>query len=290
MTVRRCLSVFVMIATIAIGSAAAKDGAGASNNYLALGDSIAFGYIDQARFEYYNPINFVGYPDWTSLPLGLDLANAGCPGESTGSFLSTTAPDLGCRLYRELTHLHVNYGSAPTQFAYATGYLQTHPNTALVTLQLGGNDLGLLEQACHNDPICIANGLPQVLATAAANMGTILAGLRATGYTGPIVVANYYSTDYSNQTTTQLTSALNQAVTSPAPLYGAVVADVFSAFQAAVSNQFAQGKTCVAGLLNAKSSVNTFYVCDVHPSQSGHKLIAQTIAGVYQSRRGKAGK
>lgn len=289
MKLHRVSSVALMIAVFAVGSASATQRADSSNDYLALGDSIAFGYINQAQFEYYNPINFVGYPDWTGLAFGLDLANAACPGETTGSFLSTSAPDNGCRLYRELTQLHVNYGSATTQFAYAVGYLQANPGTALVTLQLGSNDVALLEEQCNNNPQCIASGLPQVLATATANMATILAGLRATGYTGTLVIANYYSTDYSNQTTTEITSALNQAITAPAPAFGAVVADVFSAFQA-VSSQFAQGKTCVAGLLNAKPGSSTVLECDVHPSQSGHKLIAQTIAGTYKSGRDKHGK
>ena len=62
---------------------------------------------------------------------------------------------------------------------------------------------------------------------------------------------------------------------SPAPLYGAVVADVFSAFQAAASK--VGGKTCVAGLLNAKNNAPNVLTCDDHPSQSGHKLITQTI-------------
>jgi len=290
MKLRGIFCVAVMIALFALGSAWAKGRADDSNDYLALGDSVAFGYINQAQFEYYNPINFVGYPDWTGLAFGLDLSNASCPGETTGSFLSTTAPDNGCRLYRELTQLHVNYGSATTQFAYAVGFLQTNPNTALVTLQLGSNDVALLEEQCNNNPQCIASGLPQVLATATANMATILAGLRATGYSGTLVIANYYSPDYSNQTTTEITAALNQAITAPAPAYGAVVADVFSAFQAAVSNQFAQGKTCVAGLLNAQPGSSTVLTCDDHPSQSGHKLIAQTIAGVDQSPRRKDGK
>lgn len=30
--------------------------------YLALGDSVAFGYIAQAGFEYLNADNFIGYP------------------------------------------------------------------------------------------------------------------------------------------------------------------------------------------------------------------------------------
>jgi len=290
MTIGRLASLFLVMAALTLGSASAKNRSGSSGEYLALGDSVAFGYIDQAGFEYYNPINFVGYPDWTGLALTLDVANAACPGETTGSFLSSNEPDAGCRLYRQLTHLHVDYGSATTQMAYAVNFLQQHGNTALVTIQLGSNDLLLLEIACHYDPQCIANGLPQVLATATNNMSTILAGLRATGYTGFIVIVNYYSTDYSNQAVTQLTSALNQAITAPAPFFGAVVADVFSAFQAAVSNQFAQGKTCVAGLLNAKPGVSNVLSCDAHPSQSGHKLITQTIEAANQSPYRKLAK
>ncbi len=279
MTLRRGFRVLVLvtIAFFALGSASARDRSGSSNDYLALGDSVPFGYINQAGFEYFNPQNFVGYPDWTGLALSLNLANAACPGETTGSFLSSSAPDAGCRLYREHVPLHVDYGSATTQIAYATTFLQQHGGTAVVTIQLGSNDVFLLEKACNFDPTCIAAGLPQVLATAAANMGTALADLRATGYTGAIVVVNYYSTDYSNPGVTQVTQALNQAITAPAPLFGAVVADVFSAFQAAASR--AGGKTCVAGLLNAKNGPNPL-TCDDHPSQSGHKLIAQTIASL----------
>jgi len=278
MTLRRILCIAVTIVSLALGSAEAKQPDGVLGEYLALGDSVVFGFITQAGFEYFNPLNFVSYADWTGLGLGLDVANAGCPGETTGSFLSTSAPDAGCRLYRQHAPLHVNYGSAATQMQYATNFLPQHGNTVLVTLQLGSNDLFLLEEACNNDPTCIAKGLPQVLATAAANMGTILAGVRATGYNGKIVVVNYYSTDYSNLGVTQLTAALNQAISSPAPYYGAVVADVFSSFQAAASK--VGGNTCVAGLLNAKPGVANPLSCDAHPSQSGHKLIAQTIAGV----------
>lgn len=286
MTARRLCSIVVMISFLAVLSASAEQ-PGASPNYLALGDSLPFGYISQAGFEYVNPENFVGYPDWLSIGLTLSEANAACPGETTGSFLSTQAPDNGCRLYRAHAPLHVNYGSAPTQFAYAVNFLQQNGNSALVTIQLGSDDVFLLEQACDNDPLCIAAGLPQVLATAGANMATILEGLRATGYGGAIVVVNYYSTDYSNQTITQITAALNQAITAPAPLFGAVVADAFSAFQAAT--QQTGGRTCVAGLLNVKLGVNAL-ACDVHASQSGQKLIAQVIAGVYQASKTKLAK
>ncbi len=280
-----------IIALFALGSASARDRSSNALDYLALGDSVPFGFIEQAAYEYYNPINFVGYPDWASLGLSLVDVNASCPGETTGSFLSPTAPDNGCHQYRRMFPLHVVYGSAfSTQFTFAKGFLQTHPDTALVTIMLGADDLFLLEQQCNYDPTCIQNGAPQVYALAEAHMQTTLAGLRATGYTGTIVIVNYYSLDYSNDFETALTVGLNQAITAPAPAYGAVVADVFSAFQAAVSNPFAMGNTCVAGLLNAANPQTNPPSCDVHPSQSGHKLIAQTVAGVLQSHQDKLGK
>ncbi len=281
MKVRLILSVCVMLVLVALGSASATNPAGGSNVYLALGDSVPFGYIDQAGYEYYYPTNFVGYGDYTSLTLSLNLENGACPGETTGSFLSYTAPDNGCREYRLAFPLHVVYGSIrSTQLAFATGFLQKHPGTQLVTIMLGANDLFLLEQQCNDDPTCIENGAPAVLAAAEANMTTALAALRATGYNGTIVIVNYYSLDYSNQFVTELTAALNQAISAPAPAYGALVADVFSAFEAAVSNPFAAGNTCAAGLLNNSNPATSPPTCDVHPSQSGHKLIAQVVAGV----------
>ena len=287
----RTFSVVVMIAFFALASASAKDSRGSSNDYLALGDSVAFGFIDQAGYEYYYPTNFVSYADYLDLALGSNLTNAACPGETTGSFISSAAPDDGCRYYRSLFALHVVYISArSTQLAFATSFLQHHSDTALVTINLGANDLFLLEQGCNNDPTCIEMGAPKVFATAAANMQTILAGLRATGFNGPLVIVNYYSLDYSNQFETELTIGLNQAISAPAQAYGAVVADVFSAFQAAASNPFAAGNTCVAGLLNASNPPTSPPSCDVHPSQSGHKLIAKVVAGVYRSRQGKTGR
>lgn len=280
MALRRIMSLLVVV-LIAVGLASAKEPAGTSPDYLGLGDSVPFGFISQAGFEYVNSQNFVGYPDWLAIEVGLNEANAACPGETTGSFLSTQAPDAGCRLYRQHAPLHVSYGSSQTQFDYAINYLlQNGGSTALITLQLGSNDVLLLIQACNNDPQCIAQGLPGVLATAGANMATILAGLRATGYGGAIVIVNYYSTDYTNPMITQITSELNQAITAPAHLFGAGVADVFSAFQAA--SQQAGGRTCAAGLLNTKPGFNPL-ACDIHPSQSGQKLIAQVISSLQES-------
>ena len=80
MKVRRIFSVFVMIALFALGSASAKDPGASSNDYLALGDSVAFGYIEQAGYEYYYPTNFVGYVDYAGLSLELERGGRGLSG------------------------------------------------------------------------------------------------------------------------------------------------------------------------------------------------------------------
>ena len=73
------------------------------------------------------------------------------------------------------------------------------------------------------------------------------------------------------------TAALNQALATASGQPGTVVADVFSAFQAATVP--VGGHTCNAGLLNA--SPQNQFTCDIHPSQSGQMLIARTVAQTF---------
>lgn len=47
--------------------------------YLALGDSISFGFINQAAFEYVNAANFIGFPTYAGLGVNMNVINAACP-------------------------------------------------------------------------------------------------------------------------------------------------------------------------------------------------------------------
>jgi len=283
-TRRRRTYVFgIGVATLAAAAALLLGGgsqAAPGHSYLALGDSVTFGFITQAGFEYGNPENFVGFPDYGGDVLRLQTVNASCPGETTASFLSATGVDNGCRSFRSQAPLHVAYTG--TQLDYATTFLTEHPNTSLVTIQLGANDAFVLQKQCSGDPACIVAGLPAVLASISAHMDTILRDLRATGFHGILMVVNYYSLDYGDAAGTALTQALNGAVTSHAQADGAVVADAFAAFQQAAAG--ASGHTCRAGLLNA--SPQNQFACDVHPSQSGQKLLAQVVENRYIAATG----
>lgn len=273
---------FACILLLASSALVAAEGATAPP-YLALGDSVSFGFITNAGFEYVNPENFVGFPDYVGQALRLHTSNAACPGETSGSFLSSTAPDDGCRFYRSQVPLHVSYPS--TQLDFAVSFLKSHPNTRLVSVGIGADDVLLLRAQCSNDPTCITLGLPQVLAAVEANLATILGDLRAAGFKGIIVVVNYYSVDYSDVNGTAITAALNQALATAASAQtGTVVADVFTAFQAVSAP--AGGHTCNVGLLNA--SAQDQFACDIHPSQSGQKLIARIVEQTFVAARENA--
>ena len=69
-----------------------------NENFLALGDSIAFGYDPLVR-DPSEPENFVGYPEALAGLLGVDVVNASCPGEASGSFLDKGA-DANARQIR----------------------------------------------------------------------------------------------------------------------------------------------------------------------------------------------
>jgi hypothetical protein len=97
-------------------------------------------------------------------------------------------------------------------------------------------------------------------------------------------LTNYYSTDYSDSTQpgiTELTAALNAAIAAPAQAYGAVVADVFTAFRTVASDPAFGGQTCKTGLLNP--DVHTPNLCNEHPALTGQRLIARTIAHALQA-------
>jgi len=263
-----------------VGNApSAKQAGNANAPYLALGDSVAFGYIRDAGFAYVNAENFVGYPDYVAAALSFTETSAACPGEATTGFLSPTGADNGCRTFRASYPLHVAYTS--TQLAFATDFLNANPTTQLVTIAIGANDVVLLTTGCATNPdppACVRDGLPGVLATTGANVETILSALHATGFHGVLMVVTYYSLDYTDPAGTAIIEQLNQAITVHAQANGAVVADVFGAVQAAASTADG-GKTCHAGLLNVDPRDQS--TCDAHPGQSGQKLIARTIESAY---------
>jgi len=100
-------------------SAAPVTGPAANGTYLALGDSVAFGYVPPQAVpapNYSDPRSFVGYPEDVARALHIRVSNASCPGETTASFLVPGALSNGCENspgsstgYRTQFPLHVQY-------------------------------------------------------------------------------------------------------------------------------------------------------------------------------------
>ncbi len=272
-----------IIATVGLVAAfAVPSGAAASRpiSYLALGDSLAFGYSPFASPA--DPANFVGYPDTVAAALRDGLTNASCPGETSSHFIDLAGADHGCGTWRKLgAQLHVAY--ATSQLDFADAYLQTHPKTQLVTLDLGANDIGALRDACMTaiDPtMCVLAGLPGILATLSANLDTIYGHIRnVDGYRHKLVGLTFYSPDYADATTTWAIAQVNQVLVDRTLAWGGIVADGFGAF-AGASAAYA-GDTCAAGLRIVNLAPPP--ACDDHPSVAGRDLLARTIVNVLRA-------
>ena len=264
----------------AVGSGAAKadpvTGSDANGTYLALGDSVAFGYVPPQAVpapNYLDQHSFVGYPELLAQRLDEHVANASCPGETTGSMLSTSAQSNGCENsvgspagYRTFFPLHVQYRG--TQVAYALAYLAAHRHTRLITIDIGANDAFVCQETTSDHCSAELAGLASQIAT---NLASIYSQLRLV-YQGRIVALTYYSLSYSDPAQVAGTTFLDSIIAGVTTAFGGKVADGFTAFQNA-SASFG-GSPCAAGLL-IKLPGGT---CDVHPTAKGHQLLAAAIA------------
>ncbi len=244
--------------------------------YLALGNSVAFGV--NPLFDESNADNFIGYPTPVAAALKENLTNASCPGETSSHFISLTGTDHGCGAYRLNFPLHVAYST--TQLAFADGFLQSHPKTLVVSIDIGANDLFVLEDGCGGNVNCILSGLPGMLATLSANLDTIYGHIRnQDGYHHQLVALTYYSLNYSDPIGTKVISQVNQVVADRTLAWKGIVADGFGAF-AAASTAYG-GDTCAAGLRIVVSS--SPLTCDIHPSPAGRDLLAQAIVNALRT-------
>jgi lysophospholipase L1-like esterase len=249
---------------------------GASNRpteYLALGDSLAFGYSPLV-VNPMNPANFSGYPDGVAVALRDHLTNASCPGETSSHLIDLAGTDNNCGQWRMFLPLHAAYGG--TQLAFADAFLQAHPKTQVVSIDIGANDLGALAKSCGGDANigCIVQGLPAMLATLSANLDTIYGHIRnIDGFNHKLVALTTYARNYGDPVLTGAIAQINAVVADRTLAWHGIVADGFGAFAAASAAY--GGDTCAAGLRIVTST--SPLVCDDHPSPAGHELLAGAI-------------
>lgn len=258
------------------------------STYLALGDSITFGYEESAVVptpDYANASSFLGYPEMLGSELHLKVVNAACPGETSASMINPSAQSNGCENtpgqgnvgYRTRFPLHASYTGS--QLAFAVSYLKKHQNVRLVSLQIGAND-GLL---CVESTADHCTGFAEeaaVLTTVEQNVHTILSAIRNKAhYNGQLAIVNYYSINSASATDNQQETLLDQGLDGAAKPFHVEVADGYGTFAAASANSADTStgdSTCAAGLLTQLSTGG----CGIHPSYAGASLLAQSLEKV----------
>ena len=250
------------------------------SQYLALGDSVTFGYMESTVApapDYHNAASFLGYPEQLGAELHLSVASAACPGETSSSLINPAAPSNGCENnpahtnanYRTEFPLHVRYKGS--QLAFALSYLHSHHDVRLVTLMIGANDFFVCQETTSDG--CASRAEQNATAsTVTKNIHTILSAIRNKAhYAGQIVIVNYYSLNYSSAAVNAQSLLINKVQDAAARPYHVKIADGYAAFRAASIHS--GNDTCTAGLLTQLSGGG----CGIHPSYAGQALLAQTV-------------
>jgi lysophospholipase L1-like esterase len=250
--------------------------------YLALGDSLAFGY-QQAKFNSLlpnpNPAAFdTGYVDDFGAVLKLtgqdsQVVNDGCPGETTESFIK------GPCQYQLAFALHHPYvgGPASSQLSDALAYLGGHPGAVSpITIDIGANDaLGVIG-ACNREPACVLEHAPALFAHVAGNLGSILAQLRGAAPGAQIIVLGLYNPFGSAIAGGDLlTAELNKVMEAVAAGAGAAFANPLPVFNP--QGPLEQPTLCL--LTNICTPLQ-----DIHPTDLGYATLAGLILGKYRFR------
>jgi lysophospholipase L1-like esterase len=262
--------------------------AASNSRYLALGDSISFGYHPLPPPP--QPIqSYVGYPEILDPRVPKQEINLSCPGQTSASFLSgsgaTEVPGENCEFISSQfpgwkaagLPLHNSYSG--TQAEAAVSQLLANKSIDLVTISLGGDDLLFVQYTCGGpaDPnfvTCVQGALKDPKGPLFAygnNLATILAKIRKDAqYTGTIVLVKYFATS-TDPLVKQAIGALNQVMAQVGSQFGAKVADAYTAFQ--IASIPYGGDPCKAGLLVRLSPTT----CDVHPTRLGQNVLATTV-------------
>ena len=249
------------------------------SGYLALGDSVTFGFLEATTVpppNYKNAASFAAYPAMVGKQLRLRVANAACPGETSSSFINASAQSNGCENsfgskigYRTLYPLHVRYKGS--QLAFAIRYLKRHRGVRLVSLMIGANDVFLCQKTTK-DACLNPNEQKALFANISKNVRRILSAIRNKArYRGQIVLVNYYSPNSASSLFNSVTQGLNAALNGAGRRFRTKVANGYAEFQRA-TRLFA-GNTCKAGLVTPLKTGG----CGVHPTYAGHSLLAQAV-------------
>jgi lysophospholipase L1-like esterase len=301
--VRTRLLVCCVAATAALGALALAPTAGAAkvgSTYLALGDSLAYGYHQaqfQKEFPAVNPANFNdGYVDVFGRLLSvanpaLQTVNDGCPGETTETFIKGPSPypiSLYCAggpTGGPFPKVFLHHPFAGTQLADAEAILTANPNVSPITLDIGANDVLQFIRSTCGFPAKYTCTEAQVAAEfkhIAENVGFILGHLRALAPKASIVFVSQYNPFplvlKPEGTGDKSVEALNGALKGVAAAFGASFANNTQTFNYSgthggkesgdIPTICAFTAMCPGGVYNPASPE-----ADIHPTKLGYAVM-----------------
>jgi len=258
-------------AALAASSAQPNWPTGLKQHYLALGDSLAFGFQPNGDFThgYVNDLFQIIQSEGVQ-----DFTNYGCPGESSSTFIHGGCPAPG----------------APpppyTQLGAALAFLQANAGkVSPITLDIGANDV--LADTTITPSGCTVNRtkFDADLATLNTNLtGTILPDLKAAltingRVTGDLVLMNYYDPLQNIcPNTVHFTQRLNAVLTTDTKAFGFFIVNVFGAF---------------GGAATPNPNICTYtWMCtppplgpNIHPTDTGYSVIANTFAAALPDKQ-----
>lgn len=248
--------------------------------YLALGDSITYGYQAFKAQANLPPSAYnTGYVDAFATRLrqirpNLTVVNYGCPGESTASFVNGPCP------WTATGHQLHNVFSG-TQLQAALEFLRAHRGrVSPITLTLSGNDLPLLLNPCtaggQIDLSCVQANAPGFIAGLAERISCILRQLRFAAPDADIIVTGAWDSYVTILTfADSLYQAVNKAMAEAAAANRATFADPFLLFNPQ-GDLAAEAQTlCRLSLLCIQN--------DSHPSDAGYQALADLIFDVFDA-------
>ena len=238
--------------------------------YLALGDSIAYGFQTAKAHVGLPPQAFnTGFVDVFASRLrelrpGIDTVNFSCPGESTISF---AAPCL----WKSSGHaLHDDYSGS--QLSAALTFLRAHRGqVSPITVSLNGNDINSFLLSCPpGDLNCLANGAPAAISEYRARLTAILMALRAAAPDAEIILTDAYDPNVGAFAFADpLFQALNAAEAAAGATIGARFADPFPRFNPQGDLTAETTSICTLTLVCAAN--------DSHPSDAGYRVLADLV-------------
>ena len=279
----------------------------ANGTYLALGDSLAFGY-QAAKVGACAPTGCTspdtqfstGYVDvfgslFGAAALNVNTVNLGCPGETSATLINATNATTGCTTYP--FPIHSNH-PGKTQLQAALNVLDERgKRVSPITLDIGANDiLGLVRGTCTSGGVislsCVQANAPATFATIQSNIDYTLNRLRDEGgVKHEIIVIGTYNVLYPaifQQVLTQtgnpalatqaadgtdaLAASLNALEAATAAKYRAVFVDPMPVFnpQGAPHPQLEIGTICTLTAVCGPLQ-------DIHPTDTGYQAYGNLV-------------